>query len=284
MPQIIESARDLLASYEVVFCDIWGVVHNGQTAYVEGCAALRQFRQDGGTVILVSNAPRTPKVVASILAEKNVPVDCWDAIVSSGGIAVAHAARQKFLRVHHIGPDRDLDIFDDTDLKRVALSDAQAILCTGLIHDRRETGEDYRERLAEPAAGKLPLICANPDLVVDVGDVQLPCAGAIATVYEAMGGPVYWAGKPHGTAYETALQHAQELRGGRVDKSAVLAIGDAVRTDISGAAAFGIDSLFIAQGIHRDEVGRDGAIDARALAELFGGDTPQAIAAMMSLR
>jgi HAD superfamily hydrolase (TIGR01459 family) len=284
MPPILENAGDLLARYRVLFCDIWGVVHNGRTAYAEGCAALTEFRARGGIVILVSNAPRTPRGVTGVLAEKGVPEESWDAIVASGGIALAHAHGKGYQTVHHIGPDRDLDIFDETHLKRVALDEADAILCTGLIHDRRETGEDYRDRLAGPARRKLPLICANPDLVVDVGGTMLPCAGAIAAVYEDLGGPAYWAGKPHGPAYRAAQARAEESRGEPVDKSEILAIGDAVRTDIAGARAFGLDALFIAQGIHRDEILDGETINPERLATLFAGDTPQAIAAMTTLR
>ena len=186
MPAIIDNAGTLLARYEVIFCDVWGVLHNGRTAYVEGCAALKRFRDGGGTVVLVSNAPRTPPVVAKVLAEKHVPEDCWDGIVSSGGIAVAAMLPSAAVRdVHHIGPDRDLDVFDGADLNRVALDKAEAIFCTGLFRKTAsETGEDYRAMLAGPAARRLPLICANPDLVVDVGTMRLPCAGAIAAVYE----------------------------------------------------------------------------------------------------
>jgi HAD superfamily hydrolase (TIGR01459 family) len=284
MPPIIENAGELLARYQVIFCDIWGVVHNGETAYIEGCAALKRFRDGGGTVVLVSNAPRAPKTVARILSEKHVPEDCWDAIVSSGGIALAHAAERGFTRVHHIGPDRDLDVFDNAGIERVSLADAEAIFCTGLVHDRRESGESYREILRAPVARGLPFICSNPDLVVDVGDTLLPCAGAIAIVYEDLGGEVYWAGKPHSTAYEAAMQHSWKLRSGAIAESDVLAIGDAVRTDIAGAKAFGLDALFVAQGIHRAEIARDGAIDAVALSTLFGGDAPQPTAATMTLK
>ena len=284
MPPILDAAGDLLARYRVLFCDIWGVVHNGRTAYREGCAALAEFRARGGTVILVSNAPRTPTGVTRVLAEKEVPESSWDAIVASGGIALAHAHELGYRTVHHIGPDRDLDIFDETHLERTALDTADAILCTGLIHDRHETGEDYRDRLAAPARRKLPLICANPDLVVDVGGTMLPCAGAIAAVYEDLGGPVYWAGKPHGPAYRSAHAKAEELRGQPVDKSEILAIGDAVRTDIAGARAFGIDALFIAQGIHRDDILDGETIKPDELAALFADDAPEAVAAMTTLR
>jgi len=284
MPPIIETAGDLLARYKVVFCDIWGVVHNGKTAYTDCCGALKQFRDLGGTVVLVSNAPRAPEVVAKVLSEKQVPDDCWDAIVSSGGIALAHAAENGISRVHHIGPDRDLDVFDNAGLERVSMADAEAIFCTGLIHDRRETGEDYRDVLRTPAEQDLPFICANPDLVVDVGGDLLPCAGAIAVVYEDLGGAVYWAGKPHATAYEAAIQHTNLLRDSIVAKGDVLAIGDAVRTDIAGATSFGLDALFIAQGIHRAEVASDGTIDAKAHSNLFSANAPPAIAAMMALK
>ena len=284
MPKIIDNAGELLARYDVVFCDVWGVVHNGRTAYIEGCSALERFRHAGGTVILVSNAPRTPSVVADVLDEKNVPTDCWDAIVSSGGLALKYAAEQNITRVYHIGPDRDLDIFNGANLERVEPDDAEAILCTGLLDDRNETGEHYRERLASSVDRGLPLICANPDLIVDVGELQLPCAGAIAAVYEDMGGAVHWAGKPHAAAYVAAMDRAKQLRVGAMSKDRILAIGDAVRTDITGAAAFGIDALFIGQGIHRTQVMRAGELDEGALRELFSGDTPRATAAMATLR
>ena len=282
-PAILEHAEPLLAGYDVLFCDVWGVVHNGRSAYVDGCTALHRFRQRGGTVILVSNAPRTAPIVDKILASKGVPGNCWDAIVSSGDLARHHATEMGFADVHHIGPDRDLDVFDNSGLTRVTLGEAQAVFCTGLIHDRQETGEDYRERLAPALARATPFICANPDLVVDVGGDLLPCAGAVAKVYEDMGGDVFWAGKPYASAYGAAMAKAAQLRGSDVDKDRILAIGDSVRTDVAGAAAFGVDVLFIGQGIHRDLVMPSGYIDEPALTELFAGE-PAAIAAMPGLR
>jgi HAD superfamily hydrolase (TIGR01459 family) len=283
IPPILSTARDLLANYDVLFCDVWGVVHNGRTAYVEGCAALRNFREAGGTVVLVSNAPRTARSLANILEEKNVPADCWDAIVPSGDQALIYARDCEFRRIHHIGPDRDLDLFDDAPLARVPLDRSEAILCTGLVDDRRETADHYRPRLAQALERELTLICANPDLVVDVGGELLPCAGAIAAIYEEMGGAVYWAGKPFAPAYELALRHAEQLRDTPVARSRILAIGDAVRTDIAGARDFGIDALFIGQGIHREAVMPDGTLNVAKLAELFDEDAPKAIAAMTGL-
>ena len=282
-PPIIDAAGDLLSRYKVLFCDVWGVVHDGRTAYQLGCAALTRFRESGGTVILVTNAPRTPQVVAEMLVNRDVPRDCYDAIVSSGGIALRQAMARGFRNVHHIGPDRDLDVFDGSRLERVAIDKADAIFCTGLIDDRNESGEDYRGRLADSARRGRHLICANPDLVVHTRGELLPCAGAIATVYEDLGGPVIWSGKPHKTAYDSALEHAAELRGQMIDKSDILAIGDAVRTDIAGAVQYGIEALFIGQGIHRETVMPDGRIDQAELARLFADDAPRAVAAMETL-
>ncbi len=285
MPPVLDRARDLLAHYQVLFCDVWGVVHDGRQAYVESCAALIEFRDRGGTVILVSNAPRMPDAVQRVLGEKRVPEACWDAIVSSGAIARRHAASCAFQKIHHIGPDRDLDIFADSGLERVELEASQAIFCTGLIRDREETGDTYRPLLERALVRDLPLICANPDLVVDVGGTMLPCAGAIAAVYEEIGGEVYWAGKPHGPVYEHAHALAENLRGGgTIARSEILAIGDAQRTDIAGAASYGIDSIFIAQGIHRDEIMPDGSISELHLNTLFSDDAPQPIGAMTTLR
>ena len=280
---VLSNAGPLLSQYEVLFCDIWGVVHNGLRAYSEGCAALVKFRQNGGTVILLSNAPRTADTVLQILQAKAVPENIADAIVPSGDLARHFAREQGITQVHHIGPERDYDVFDGAGLERVEMGQAEAIFCTGLIRDRQETGEDYRERLRPAAERGLTLICANPDLVVDVGGTLLPCAGAIAKVYEDMGGNVYWAGKPFAVAYAHARDIAGKLRGAAVSKSSILAIGDAVRTDIAGAVQFGIDSLFIGQGIHRDTVMPEGELNAAALAEIFAGE-PRANAAMATLR
>ncbi|MEM7774319.1 MAG: TIGR01459 family HAD-type hydrolase [Pseudomonadota bacterium] len=280
---ILMRAADLLARYDVVFCDVWGVVHNGRTAYVDGCAALERFRAAGGTVVLVSNAPRSGPTVAEILADKDVPTTSWDDIVSSGEIARAHTLAQGYTAVHHIGPDRDLDVFDNLTVARVPLSAAQAIFATGLIDDQNETGEDYRAMLKPARERGLSFICANPDLVVDVGGTLLPCAGSIATVYESMGGPVFWAGKPHASAYHMAHRAAQRLRGTSVSKDRILAIGDAVRTDIAGASQYGIESLFIGQGIHREAVMPTGELECDALDTLLADSPHQPIAAMATL-
>jgi len=285
-PPIIAAAGQLLARYDVVFCDVWGVMHNGRRAYAQAGAALARFRAHGGTVILVSNAPIPAHGVERVLEKTGVRRDAWDAIVSSGDIALSHIAEKGYRRMHWVGPSkRDYALYVRLGEPGASLAEAEAIVCTGLRDDRNETVASYRALIEEGVARALPFVCANPDLVVDVGALQLPCAGSIAAEYERRGGQVFWAGKPHPAAYGTALARAGELRGTAPALSCILAIGDAVRTDLAAAQGMGVDALFIASGIHGRELVAGGAIDADKLAALFGPPgTPPAIAAMTQLR
>lgn len=279
-PAIIVNAGPLLQRYDVVFCDVWGVIHDGHTAFAAAGDALARFRQ-GGTVILVSNAPFPGDRVATVIDGKGVRRDAWDAIVSSGDIALRHVAEMGYVRPYCIGPEpRDRVLFERLPGQRADLADADAIICSGLVHDRTETAEDYRGVLEAALKRELPLVCANPDLAVDVGPDRLPCAGAIAALYEEMGGPVFWAGKPHASAYQAAMLKAAELRGAPVAPDRVLAIGDAVRTDLAAAQGAGMDALFIAAGLHRHDVMQGETIVPAKLAQLFVSGTPPAVAAM----
>jgi HAD superfamily hydrolase (TIGR01459 family) len=282
-PPVIEHAGELFDRYDILICDIWGVMHDGARAYQPAGEAFARFRAGGGTVLLLSNAPMPSSWVAKVLDEKGVRRDAWDAIVSSGDITLAHIAEQGYGAVHHIGTDRDLPLFETMQVARVGLREADAIVCTGLIDDRNETAENYRSLLEAALGRNLPLVCANPDLIVDVGGDFLPCAGVIAELYEAIGGPVYWAGKPHRPAYERAMQAIARLRGDIPERQRILAVGDAIRTDIAGAAAFGLDAMFVAQGIHRDELLRDGRIDEVALARLLAEAPTQPITTMIGI-
>jgi HAD superfamily hydrolase (TIGR01459 family) len=284
-PAIIESCSDLLGAYDVLLCDVWGVVHDGRRAFAEANAALTAFRHRGGTVILVSNAPTPSGNVARVLDDKGVVRDAWDAIVSSGDLALSHVRSQGWQRLHHIGPSRrDRAFFEALGSPSVPVSEAEAIACTGLVDDRTETAEHYRERLEAASARNLTLVCANPDLVVHVGHDLLPCAGALGALYEEMSGSVVWAGKPFPIAYETALAEVARLRERDVPRTRVLAIGDSIRTDLAAAAGAGVDALFIASGIHRDDCLSEGKIVAERLARLFPPDGPPAIAAATALR
>lgn len=284
-PPILSHAAPLLEKYDVIFCDVWGVVHNGLTAFKDACVALEKFRAAGGTVILVSNAPVPKHRVAVTLGVRHVPATAWDDIVSSGDIALAHLDERRFQRLYCIGPqDRDQALFEAIKARSVPLNEAEAIICTGLNFDQREKPEDYRGLLEEALKHNLPFVCANPDFVVDVGGTLLYCAGAIADVYAHMGGPVFWAGKPHLNAYETAHAKAESLRDRNVARDKILVIGDSLRTDMKGAENFGCDALFIASGIHRHETMDAISLSPKGLEELFVAGSPHAVGAMAELR
>lgn len=284
-PPILANAGELLGRYDVLFCDVWGVVHNGLTAFEGACAALARFRTNGGTVILVSNAPVPKARVEFMLARCHVPTSAYDDIVSSGDIALTHLAERGFKKLYCIGPqERDSALFKALTARSVALQDAEAIICTGLTDDRNEKPDHYRPLLSQALQLKLPFVCANPDLVVDVGGALLYCAGALADIYQHLGGDVYWAGKPHLSAYETAHHKAEALRDSNVPRTKCLVIGDAVRTDLKGAENYGCDALFVASGIHRHETMEGATLSPAKLAALFKQGTPSALGAMTELR
>jgi HAD superfamily hydrolase (TIGR01459 family) len=283
-PPILERAGDLLARYDVLYCDVWGVLHDGHRAFAEACDALERFRQRGGSVILVSNAPVPKERVAAMLDLRAVPRRAYDDIVASGEIALRHIAEKGYRRLFAIGPvDRDAATFARLPGPPVALEEAEAILCTGLNDDQTETADDYRAVLERARNLRLPLVCANPDLVVDVGGRHFICAGAVADLYERMDGEVFWAGKPHANAYQAAQAAAEAARGAPVDRAAVLAIGDSLRTDLKGAEAAGIDAIFIASGIHREETMGSGELSPEKLAALFAPPAPPALAVLHKL-
>ena len=285
IPPILDRVGDLLENYDVLLCDIWGVVHDGQRAFPAANAALTRFRERGGTVVLVSNAPSPSPALAHVLDSKQVARTAWDATVSSGDLALTHMRESGYTRVHRIGPAaRDGSFFAASGLADTAIDEADAVACTGLVDDRRERPEDYIGLLERAHARKLPFVCVNPDLAVHVGADLLPCAGAVATLYEQMGGNVFWAGKPHPIAYETARAMAEERRGAAVPTARILGIGDSIRTDLAAARNSGVDALFITSGIHRDELMDGSDIGTDNLARLFEREAPAAVAAAAALR
>jgi HAD superfamily hydrolase (TIGR01459 family) len=252
---LVEGLSGLASRYDLILCDVWGVLHNGLVAFAPASDALAQFRAAGGTVVLVSNAPRPNSDVAAQLDRVAVPRTAWDAIVTSGDLTRTAVIERKGQTVHHLGPERDHAIFAGLDVEFGNVESADYVVCSGFHDDERETVEDYRAILRRMKERDLCMICANPDLVVERGDRLVPCAGALALAYEEIGGSVFYAGKPHRPIYEAALALGAKLRGQAVELSRVLAIGDAMRTDIAGAAAFGIHSLLVARGIHAAELG-----------------------------
>lgn len=281
-PSFLTGIAPLAPRYDVFFCDIWGVVHDGVRAYPAAGDALARLRSGGATVILVSNAPFPAARVEKVLAEKGVRRDAWDAIVSSGDVTRAEMLERGGTGVFHIGPERDRATFENLPMPRVALADASLAVVTGLVHDTRETAEDYRATLEQCLARGLTLICANPDRVVHVGAQLLPCAGVIADLYESMGGVVVWAGKPYLPIYRRAKGMAEQLRGSAIEKNRIAMIGDSLKTDVAGARAFGIDAIFIAQGIHRDAMAT-GDDEVAMIAAFIARERADVVAAMPAL-
>jgi len=278
-PSFTERFSTLARNYDVVLSDVWGVIHNGVAAFPEACEALSRFRAKGGSVALITNAPRPGAVVVKLLDRLAVPRDAYDAIVSSGDVTRAVMAARPGKAVFHIGPERDLPIFDGLGLGFVPYEAADYVVCTGLANDEFETPEHYRELLTKIRARGLFMLCGNPDLVVERGDELLYCAGALADLYGTLGGEVFYAGKPHRPIYDQAMERIAGLRGVATPLARVLAIGDSVRTDLKGASERGIDCLFVTAGIHAEELGDRHNPDPAALTRIFAeaGIAPKAV-------
>ncbi|MEI9992595.1 MAG: TIGR01459 family HAD-type hydrolase [Rhizomicrobium sp.] len=272
-PKLLTHLADIAPGYDALVCDVWGVLHNGVTAFAPACAALKTFRDTCGRVVLLSNAPRPPSDLEIQFERLGVPLDCYDTIVTSGGATREELAHRRGAAILHLGPERDLGLFAGLDLERTDLARADLVVCTGLYEDETEGPGDYAGLLARMKARNLPMICANPDLVVQRGGKLVHCAGALAKAYEALGGKVVYYGKPHRPIYD----HVRAASGGA---RRFLAIGDGLATDIRGANAAGIDAVFIADGIHGEDVKE---FTAPHMAELFAGAGVHAVAAMRAL-
>ena len=265
-----ERLHDLIDGVDVILSDIWGVVHNGLESFPDACEALRRFRVRGGTVILITNAPRPADSVQRQLHKLSVPDETYDAIISSGDLTRQYIADRPGQRMFWLGPERDNSIFRELDAPRVPLEEADYIVCTGLFDDETETAEDYRGMMLQARERKLTLVCANPDIVVERGDRLIVCAGAIAELYRELGGEVVFYGKPHRPIYDGAMALAGKQRGHAVPLERVLAIGDSVRTDLAGAHGFGIGCLFVTRGIHAEDFEDVEQMDQASIRELFG--------------
>ncbi|MGC0389921.1 TIGR01459 family HAD-type hydrolase [Bradyrhizobium sp. USDA 241] len=265
-----EGLRELVGGVDVVLSDIWGVVHNGLESFPEACEALHTYRSRGGTVILITNAPRPADSVQRQLRKLGVPDETYDAIVSSGDLTRLYVAEHPGRKMLWLGPERDNSIYRGLDAVTAPLEEADYIVCTGLYDDETETAEDYRGMMLKARERKLTLVCANPDIVVQRGDRLIYCAGAIAELYRELGGEVIFYGKPHRPIYECAMALAGERQGNQIDRKKVLAIGDSVRTDLTGAREFGIDCLFVTRGIHAEEFEGLDQLDPTSVVELFG--------------
>ncbi len=269
-PRFASGLSGLADRYRLLLCDIWGVVHGGVRAFPRATEALRNYRGGGGHVILVSNAPRPWHAVAKQLDGFGLPRDAYDSILTSGDLTRDTIAARPGVPLHHLGPARDLPLFEGLDAPLVPLADAAYVVCTGLFDDTTETPDDYAEMFTTMLARGLVMVCANPDLIVHRGGEPVYCAGALAVAYQARGGAVSIAGKPYGEIYDAAFARVAPLALTRRD---ALAVGDSIRTDVTGARNAGIDSLFIAAGIHIDEIMPAGTLDRHMAADWISRQT-----------
>lgn len=260
MTRIIQSLAEISGRYDAMFVDLWGCLHNGVTAYPDAVAAMQTYRAGGGTVVLVTNSPKPRKGVAAQLSQFGVPEDAYDAIATSGDSARAAMFRGVVGdKVWFMGePERDAGFFepmevidDPADIKRVPLEEATGIVCCGPFDPLADPSVNRPEFLYAKQKG-LKLLCANPDLVVDRGDVREWCAGALAELYTEMGGESLYFGKPHPPIYDLARRRLAAL-GKDIAEADILAIGDGIGTDIAGAMGENLDSLFITGGLAAGE-------------------------------
>jgi HAD superfamily hydrolase (TIGR01459 family) len=258
----VSRLSEILDGYDAILCDVWGVIHNGRENYPAACEALSRAQSERGIpVVLVSNSPRPAEDVKPQLHALMVPDHAWAGFVTSGDATRAELRRRAPGPVWTIGPARDEPLYKDLDLVRGTVETAAFISATGLFDDEQETPEDYRPALTVAAGRGLPLVCANPDRIVQRGDRMIFCAGALADLYESLGGRTVMAGKPYAPIYELALEDAAQRLGRPVDRRRILAIGDGLITDVTGAQGQGIDCLFVTDGIHAADVrGPDGQV------------------------
>ncbi|HMN36457.1 MAG TPA: TIGR01459 family HAD-type hydrolase [Hyphomicrobium sp.] len=275
----LTSITQLSKAYRTWFLDIWGVLHNGVRPYAGAVDACHRFRARGGRVILVSNSPRPREGVCRQLDQIGVPRDAYDRVLTSGDVSRALIGAHKGETVFHLGPQRDLPVYQGLDVRLGEPGDARAVVCTGLFDDESETPEDYRDCLAMCQARDLEMICVNPDIKVERGGRMVYCAGALAQAYEEIGGKVLYAGKPHAPIYDAALQMARDLCGGAIAAPDILAIGDGAKTDIAGAIAAGIDAVYVASKVSMEQ----GETLAEAMERLFAGAGTRPVGVMRAL-
>ncbi len=274
MTRIIPALSDIAPQYDALFVDLWGCLHNGVTAYPEAVAAMESYRAGGGKVILVTNSPKPRAGVAEQLEVFGIPESAYDAIASSGDSARAAMFRGAVgEKVYFMGEwERDAGFFEPmeiidapVDIARVPLAEAEGIVCCGPFDPQADPDVNRPDFLYAKQKG-LKLLCANPDIVVDRGDVREWCAGALARLYTEMGGESLYFGKPHPPIYDLAKRRLAAIDA-KISPNRILAIGDGIHTDIQGAQGEDIDSLFITGGLAAKETRTTDAPDPDALAD-----------------
>lgn len=268
--EIVTGLATLRAHYDVLLCDIWGVVHNGKAPFAGAIEALQAWRATAGQVVLITNASRPSQLLLPQFDEIGVPHDIYDHLASSGDVTRVELERFRGHKVFHLGPERGGPLLEGLDLEKTSLEEADFILCSGLFDDETETPDDYSDLLTAALGRELEMVCANPDIVVQRGDTLIYCGGAIAEAYEERGGQATYAGKPHAPIYDHCLGLIAGVSG-KVQRERILVVGDGPKTDIRGALNQGFDSLFIGGGIHSEDCfNPDGSLDEAGMGQVFG--------------
>ncbi|HWE45506.1 MAG TPA: TIGR01459 family HAD-type hydrolase [Caulobacteraceae bacterium] len=270
-PAIVSGLSEIADRYDVVLCDVWGVIHNGRESFPDACAALTTFQQKRGPVVLISNSPRPSSDVVHQLRGLKVPDGAWSGFVTSGDATREELARLAPGPAWGVGPARDGPLYEGTGVELCETPEEAAFVsCTGPFDDDKDTPEDYRERFEICVQRGLSMVCANPDRVVQRGNKLIYCAGALADLYEELGGAVAMCGKPFAPIYASTLAGAARLHGKPLDMARVLAIGDGIPTDVKGANNQGLDVLFVASGIHGKETAdHEGRLDPERVEALL---------------
>jgi HAD superfamily hydrolase (TIGR01459 family) len=250
-----KSLSALADEYDLILCDVWGVVHDGVAIYAAAADALRRFRKGGGSVILVSNASRLGATIMSELERMGLPRTAFDAVITSGDVTRDFIATRPGCTLFDLGPGDARPICSGLATSFTSICDADFAISSGAFENLARAPEDLKPLFTDMLVKSMLLLCANPDVATELGGRRVQCSGAVAELYSHLGGAVHYGGKPDSQIYEKALAVAAELRGGEPRRERVLAIGDSLRTDIAGAAANGFASLFVLGGIHSKELG-----------------------------
>ncbi len=268
-PQKIDSLADIAADYDAILCDAWGVIHGGRFVFDGVAAALTAFRQARGPVVILTNAPKPSHIIPGQLDVLGLPREAYDGVATSGDATRAAIEKQLPAPAYRIGWRSDGVLYEGLDVTFSSIDEAGFIICTGLTEDGPSDPAGYRDLLAGAAARGAPMVCANPDIVVNWRGELMWCAGAIARVYEEMGGSVVYAGKPYPAIYDLALEKINAAAGAMIDRKRILAIGDGAGTDILGANKAKIDALYIASpdGVHAHYAEEEAASIGETLAK-----------------
>ncbi|MEM8937631.1 MAG: TIGR01459 family HAD-type hydrolase [Pseudomonadota bacterium] len=276
----IDGLSALGGAYRGMLCDAWGVIHNGVALLPGAAEAMVRFREECGPLVILTNAPRPSSIIPGQLDALGLPRSAYDAVVTSGDATRAEIARRADKPAFKIGPEKDDPLFEGLDVAFADMDEAGFIICTGLIDDHKDEPEDYRPMLLAAAKRNLPMICANPDIIVNWGGRQIWCAGALAQIYEALGGRVVYGGKPHAPIYDLAMGALEQAAGQPLERRYILALGDGLKTDIQGANNQSIDAVLVAG----DGGIAGGAFEKRALASRLKEAGVHAVAAMETLK